>query len=337
MNINATNGTKSENREKILLESGTNEVEMMEFYINNQLFAVNVAKVQSLLRYEEENLTLLSDAPKSIRGLILIRETTLPLIDLNFVLGIDEKKEMERRIVILMTFNNTNVAMLVDGVNGINRISWNFFNPISEYNIRLTPGAPKGSQVYLGNFVRNGKNILILDCEKIVADIFPSSNIEMFAKSHNVTCRESRNSAKIIHIDDSSTVRTLISNVLKQAGYTNLTSFQNGQDAYEYLKKLKEFTTKNNKRVDERVDIIICDIEMPQMDGLTLCKRIRDEFVWPDLPVIMFSSLIDEQMKLKCESVGATTQITKPEINNLISLMDRLMSVSKLKEKDIML
>ncbi|MBF0297358.1 MAG: chemotaxis protein CheV [Oligoflexia bacterium] len=316
-------------RDKILLESGTNEVEMMEFFINNQVFAVNVAKVQSLILYDEKQLTPLTDAPRYLRGLILIRELSLPLIDLNFVLKIEERKDIARRIIIVMSFNNLVVAMLVDGVIGISRINWSKFSPINEYNAN-TP------QMYIGNYIRHGKNILILDCEKIVAEIFPCTNIEHAATINNVTNKDARSHIKIVHIDDSSTVRSLISKVLKQAGYSSITSYNNGQEAYENFKRLHEFIVKNDKNINEKIDIIIIDIEMPQMDGLTLCRKIRDEFGWTHIPVIMFSSLIDEQMKIKCESVGATTQVSKPEIHTLISIMDRMMSMQKLKNQNEM-
>ncbi|MBF0362467.1 MAG: chemotaxis protein CheV [Oligoflexia bacterium] len=319
--------TSGNSRDKILLESGTNEVEMMEFFINNQVFAVNVAKVQSLILYDEKQLTLLTDAPKYLRGLILIRDISLPLIDLNFVLKIEERNDIARRIIIVMSFNNLVVAMLVDGVLGISRINWSKFSPINEYNAN-------SPQMYIGNYIRNGKNILILDCEKIVAEIFPSTNIEHAATVNNVTTKDARSYVKIIHIDDSSTVRSLISKVLKQAGYSSVSSFNNGQEAYDYFKRLYDYNVKNDKNISEKIDIIIIDIEMPQMDGLTLCRKIRDEFGWTSIPVIMFSSLIDDQMKLKCESVGATTQVSKPEIHTLISIMDRLMSMQKLKNHD---
>lgn len=106
---------------------------------------------------------------------------------------------------------------------------------------------------------------------------------------------------------------------MTQAGYTNLHIFANGQEAWDKLLQLKK-----NNGVDYGVKCIVTDIEMPQMDGHRLIRLIRSDEALKHLPIIVFSSLINEDMKRKGERLGADAQISKPEIGQLVSCIDNL-------------
>jgi two-component system chemotaxis response regulator CheV len=112
----------------------------------------------------------------------------------------------------------------------------------------------------------------------------------------------------------------MLTESLHKAGYRITLSVTNGAEAWDMLTNLKD--AKGN--LSQSVSLIITDIEMPQMDGMHLTKRIKDDPVLRKLPVVIFSSIIDDQMRLKCEQVGADAQLSKPEIGRLISVVDRL-------------
>jgi two-component system chemotaxis response regulator CheV len=111
----------------------------------------------------------------------------------------------------------------------------------------------------------------------------------------------------------------MIVDSIKKAGYVNVTATENGQDAYDLIKKWKE-----EGSLQEHVQCIITDIEMPLMDGHRLTKLVKEDDETKHIPVIIFSSLINEEMKRKGEALGADAQLTKPEIGDLVKTIDRL-------------
>ncbi|MCT4776576.1 response regulator, partial [Exiguobacterium mexicanum] len=115
--------------------------------------------------------------------------------------------------------------------------------------------------------------------------------------------------------EDSEMLRTLIIDTLDDAGYFNTTIFNNGKEALDAF-----------EQSDVHCDLLITDIEMPQMDGLHLTKRLRDMDRFADLPIVIFSSLISDDLKHKGDAVGANAQITKPEIGILIATLDEFLA-----------
>lgn len=301
---------------KILLDSGTNEVEMLEFYVGTQYYAVNVAKVQTLVQYDPAQVTDMPEMQSHVKHMIKIHDQIIPMIKLCDILHIPSGENIARRIVILLSFNNIRVAILVDGVVSIHRMSWNDFTPISGYI------AQKNDTAVLGSFRSKEKDILVIDFEKIMANYFPESNIQEVYNQTDIIENKTRETIKVVNVDDSSTIRSLINKTLNSSGYSHVQSFENGLAAYEFFKK----GLTEGKKISEMADVFILDIEMPMMDGLTLCRRLREEMK-VDLPIIMFSSLIDPQMIEKCRQVGASNQITKPQIGSLVKMMDKLLEI----------
>ena len=115
-------------------------------------------------------------------------------------------------------------------------------------------------------------------------------------------------------------LQKMIDDALQRAGFTNIKNFNNGQEAWTYLKSVK-----NDSDLYDKVSLIITDIEMPEMDGHRLTKLVKDDPRLKHLPVVIFSSLIDDQMRIKGEDLGADEQLTKPEIGNLVHVIDRLL------------
>ena len=115
-------------------------------------------------------------------------------------------------------------------------------------------------------------------------------------------------------------LRELLVNTLHESGYRFVRDFNNGQDAWNYLST----NLSSDLPIEDQVRVIIADIEMPQMDGHRLLKLVRSDPRFNKIPFILFSSLISEEMRRKGDSLGANGQISKPEINQLIGLMDEL-------------
>jgi two-component system chemotaxis response regulator CheV len=297
--------------DNILLESGTGEVEILEFVINQKHYAINIIKVKEVIN--TTNLTKLPDSHPAIAGLTLCRDKIITLIDLKYILEKQHKTEIESTI-ILCEFNKIQVAFSIDSIVGVNRIKWDKITKPDDISI---------NSLVIGNIVINDKIILLLDFEKIVTDISPSTGISE-DKIIDIAYKD-RSNVKLILADDSPLIRRLLKDTLTKAGFNNLKIFDDGKQVLEYLLELVQ--EKNSKFIED-VNVLISDIEMPQMDGHTLTRKIKEHSILKKLPVILFSSLITADLKHKGESVGADAQLSKPEIGELVTCIDGFTDIS---------
>ena len=294
----------------ILLESGTGELEVIEFVANNNKYAINVVKVKEIIEMPYDTLTQLPDPKPEVAGLILCRDEIITLIDLKYILKKVPSTKLGKKVIIC-EFNKVKVAFNIDDVVGVHRVRWE--------EIRKPDDISENS-LSVGNILLNDKVLIMLDFEKIVTDIAPSSGI---SEDRLVKVEyKDRTDVKLVLADDSALIRKLLRDTLTKAGFKNLTVFNDGKQAYDYLNGIKERSESNFK---DYVDILITDIEMPQMDGLTLTRKIKEDDTLRDLPVVIFSSLITDELRHKGESVKADAQLSKPEIEQLISVVDKLL------------
>ena len=301
-----------EKNSEILLETGTNELEIMEFTIAGETFGINVAKVKEIMMVCP--VKPMQKAQKDIEGIFKSRDTVITVIDLASYLNLEASDNPERDIFIVTNFNNTNFAFHVHQVVGINRISWQQIKKPD----KIIYGGEEGVATGIADFQNH--LITILDFEKIVSEISPELGIQY--DDLQVLGPRERSELPILLAEDSMLLAKMIVESLKRAGYENLIKTDNGQEAWNFLCEAKSC----GDPIGEHVRCIVTDIEMPLMDGLHLTKLIKDDPIMKDIPVILFSSLINEEMRRKGESVGADAQISKPEIANLVSLIDRFVA-----------
>lgn len=297
-----------ENKHGILLESGTNELEIVEFLIGDNRFAINVIKVKEIIQPIAP--TKVPHAHPYIEGIIELRGEVLPLIDLAKALGFGPSSNPAQDKYIVAEFNQQKVVFHVHNVTQIHRISWKQIEKPSQMYQGLE------SQI-IGVVKLNGNMILLLDFEKIVVDINPQSGIHV-DRVKKLGQRD-RSNKKLIVAEDSPLLRKLLHDTLAEAGYVYVEFFENGEDALHYLQSIVE----KGKPVESEVQLVITDIEMPQMDGHHLTKRIREHDKLKHLPVVIFSSLITDDLRHKGERVGATAQVSKPEIAELVQVIDQ--------------
>ncbi|MEW9121467.1 MAG: chemotaxis protein [Thermotaleaceae bacterium] len=295
---------------KILLESGTNELEIVEFSIGESVFGINVAKVREII-----NSTKVVGIPNSspyMEGVFQLRDRIVPLIDLAKYLGFPTMdKTIENRIIVT-EFNQLFCGFHVQAVSRIHRISWE--------NIEA-PSALTTSQqgVVTGVIKMEERMILLLDFEKIVYDIAPSTSMQRHRKDASGHKSHLRKDKQIMIAEDSEMLLQMLTQLLQEAGYSNQIHFKNGKEAWEHL----EASAVNGSENIKMPDLIITDIEMPKMDGHHLTKRIKESREFSSIPVIIFSSLINEQMYGKGVSIGADEQVSKPDIDKLIDMIDK--------------
>ena len=296
----------------ILLESGTGEVEVIEFIVDGNHYAINVVKVKEVIQMPKNGLTKLPDPKPEIAGLILCRDEIITLVDLKYIIT----KKITRNVgdkIIICEFNKIKVSFNIDDVVGVHRIKWS--------EIRKPDDLSENS-LAVGNILLDGKVLIMLDFEKIVTDICPSSGI---SEDRLVEVEyKDRSAVKLVLADDSGLIRRLLKDTLTKAGFKNLRIFDDGKQALDFLKGLAE---EKGEDFNKYAQILITDIEMPQMDGLTLTRKIKEDLVLSKLPVVIFSSLITEELRHKGESVKADAQLSKPEISELVDTIDKLLNI----------
>ena len=294
---------------KILMESGTNELEVLEFTVSGYSYGINVAKIKEIIPYQP--VTPVPNAHPSIEGLFMPRDIMITAIDLRNCLqrGASEPGGL----FIVTNFNNLDIAFHVDSVVGIHRVSW---SEIIKPNVTV---ATADESISTGIIKINEKLVIILDFEKILSDINPETGLRIEEIDH-IEKNSKRGEMPILIAEDSILLNKMIVESLKKAGYYQLIHTSNGEEAFEILEDLKKKGT-----LSKEVKCVITDIEMPIMDGHRLTKLIKSDEELKDIPVVIFSSLVNDEMRKKGEALGADAQLSKPEIGDLVHLIDGLL------------
>ena len=304
----------------ILLETGTNELELIEFAVQfndaegsvkEQPMGINVIKVREIIRMPE--LTKLPDLADGVEGILDLRGQIIPAFNLGQLLyGPDATSHGDRMIVA--EFNGIRIGLIVHSVNRIHRISWEEVKPPEAID-SIDPS----SSTVVGIVNQGEKTILMIDVEKIVADV----NTELALSASNLDLDSFGSNFTVVTAEDSSMIRKLIVNELDKVGF-KIKSLNDGLSAWNHLLSIRD-KVRGGENLKDHVNLIITDIEMPQMDGYTLIKNIKEDEVLKDLPVIIFSSMITEDNRHKGKSVGANAQLTKPEIGKLLETSKKLL------------
>ncbi len=297
----------------ILLETGTNELEVVEFYLDEEgyrgYYGVNVAKVLEIIRMQPVTSMPQMRHP-AVLGAFPHRDgRVVPMVDLAVYLEKNRIDSADPKVIVT-EFNNIITGFLVSGVNRIHRLSW------------LDVEAPGNFLQHMSNnsvtgVVRlEGRVVFILDMESIVADLDPNLAIHL-GKLPDFNVPTAKEKFNVMHADDSGNVRNLVRNLLTESGRFNVISKTDGEDAWNSLLQLKRTATDENRQITDYVDAVITDIEMPRMDGLALCRQIKEDPFLKALPVAIFSSLVTDKLEHKGASVGADAQFAKPDLQVL--------------------
>ncbi|MGX9419048.1 chemotaxis protein CheW [Vibrio sp. RC27] len=300
---------------KILVESGTNELEIAEFQIIKELpdgstkhnsYGINVAKVREIIRIPE-----MTDYPKgddNVVGVFKSRDTVTPLIHLGKWLGLSKKPPTDNQYVIVTDFNGVTNGFLIDSINRIHRVSWNDLAAAGEISLAGEDNC------IVASVTIEDRLVFILDFEMIIAEMNSDINMSQYNLSADssvdlsVEKKRVRAQHTVLIADDSKFILEQLSNVVSQAGY-RVETVTDGAQALEYFE---------SNRKD--ISAIVSDVEMPKVDGLFLCKTVTGQPNPP--PVLIFSSTMTTENKVKAMDVGASETLTKPEIHRLVPWLD---------------
>lgn len=303
----------SNDQQLALTEVGTNEVEIMVFYLDlrdkegvyRAYYGVNVAKVLKIMRMPEQFMRPPECAHHSVLGAFLFkdRDKIAPLVGLAKYLE-EERIPNDEQKIIVTEFNQVMTAFLVSGITRIYRLSWgDVLKPdhlINAYS----------QNAFTGVIKLEGKVVFILDLEKIVIELNPNTASAFFGVE---TLIETDKKVNILHVDDQMIVRRMVKKALEKNETFTVVSADSGAEALDILNRKLAEASEQGLNVNELVNVVITDVEMPVMDGYTLCKSIKDNPSLAHLPVYLFSSLITDETMHKGASVKADGQFPKPQ------------------------
>ncbi len=281
-------------KEGVLLDSGTNELEILEFKVGNEFYGINVMKVREILTLQP--LTALPGSHPAVEGVISIRDDMIKQINLIQYMG---DQENERDLIIVTEFNLQKLAFRVSDVSNIERVTWKDIETVEGF---------QESMSIIGAIKFADRLVFVLDFESIVDSIIPTSTEIDYDHAGKLA------KGRLAIADDSNFILEMVKRFLTKSGYENITSFHNGQEALDYLQK-----NPNS------VDALITDIEMPQMDGLTLCKKIKENKATEHIIVMLYSSLITDDTRHKGISVGADFQVNKPQFKSILQKLSEML------------
>ena len=290
----------------------TSALELMEFTMAGDSFGINVAKVTEIMRYSP--VTPMTQSHPCVDGVFKPRGKLVTVINLPRYMALEERETPDQDMLMITNFDNVSSAFLVHTVEGMHRIKWSDVERPSS----IIYGA--NDSVITGTTKIDGRIITIIDFEKVLYDINPETGLQI-AEVQRMGVRENTEKPVVV-VEDSVFLRRMLLQALEVAGYTNITSFDNGQDAWDYLAKCRTECMESILPIEKRVSIVITDIEMPRMDGHHLTKLVKGDDVLSKVPVIVFSSLIDETQKNMGEQIGVNAHLTKPQIGKLVEVID---------------
>ncbi|HOW55515.1 MAG TPA: chemotaxis protein [Syntrophorhabdaceae bacterium] len=305
----------------ILLETGTNEVEILELFIDEEgyrgYYGVNVAKVIEIIPVPEKKINPPDSRKGIVSGLFNHRNKVVVLIDL--ALWLDKKRvEMKPCNVLITEFNNVVTAFLVSGVTRIHRVTWQDIKPLDGYMENV-------SDAVTGVIELENKLVFLLDLEKAIAELNPEFALKAPSEEEGGAGSiklDLDKPIKVLHADDSNVIRHNVKLRLEEHNNFIVHSVTNGEEAWRYLAEIEEQARQNGSDITEFVDVVLTDIEMPGMDGYHLCKKIKEDQGLSNVPVILFSSLINEKLIHKGQSVGADGQFAKPDLGLMTFMRD---------------
>ncbi len=309
--------------------AGTNRLELLLFSLGHdsntgreEVFGINVFKVREVMSIPD--ITQAPDMPPSVEGMISLRGHLIPVVNLAKFCGlqIDEPPQ----IMIVTEYNNMMQGYMVHSVDTILRLDWNVVKTPPEML-----SEQMGGVVTAVTELEDNRIVMIMDVEKVLADT--TQDVTKDSWFHDNEASENRE-VTIFFADDSLVARKQISRTLDHMGFTHV-SANNGLEAWEKLKEIAQRAETSQKPVSHFIQLILTDVEMPEMDGFVLTKKIKADIRFNGIPVIMHSSLSADSNQNLGRNVGADDYVPKFDPTNLSATIEKNISNAQDKLKQL--
>jgi two-component system chemotaxis response regulator CheV len=296
--------------------AGTNKLEILLFFLGTDMrtgrketFGINVFKVREVMRTPP--ITSAPEMPSAVEGMVSLRGALVPVIDLAKYAGV--QTDTPRDIMIVTEYNGHTQGFLVEGVDTILRLDWS--------QMRVPPEmlmAEMGGLVTAVTELEDSRLVMMMDVEKVLAETARYDDDVAFRSVVQVDKPE----ALVFFADDSIVARKQIEKTLQLMGVKYVAAV-NGRQAWQELEKMANYAESINKSAAEMISLVLTDIEMPEMDGYILTKKIKSDPRFIGVPVIMHSSLSGMSNQQLGKSVGVDEYVAKFEPQKLSEALAR--------------
>jgi two-component system chemotaxis response regulator CheV len=296
--------------------AGTNKLEILLFFLGKdtrtgrrETFGINVFKVREVMRTPP--ITSAPEMPAAVEGMVSLRGVLVPVIDLAKYAGV--QTDTPRDIMIVTEYNRHTQGFLVEGVDTILRLDWS--------QMRVPPEmlmAEMGGLVTAVTELEDNRLVMMMDVEKVLAETARYDDETVFRSVVPLD----KPDALVFFADDSIVARKQIEKTLQLMNVKYVASV-NGRAAWEELDKMATYAESINKSASELISLVLTDIEMPEMDGYILTKKIKSDPRFVGVPVIMHSSLSGMSNQQLGKSVGVDEYVAKFEPQKLSEALAR--------------
>lgn len=275
--------------------AGSNKMEILLFSLgSDEKFGINVFKVKEVC--QAGKITRTPNMPAGVEGIVSLRGHVMPVLNMASFMGI--YPEEAHQTMMVAEYNSHVLGFLVHSVDRIIRVDWD--------KVRATEGmlSDKGALITAITELPDGTLISILDVEQILSNAFGEAIVG------NVERIESELDLCIFFVDDSMVARKKIIEVLDKMGVKHIQA-SNGNEAWERLKALADSAHSTGVKLHDRIQVILTDAEMPEMDGYVLTNNIKKDRRFDGIPVVMHSSLSSEANRAMGRRVGVDYYVPK--------------------------
>jgi two-component system chemotaxis response regulator CheV len=279
----------------------------------SELFGINVFKVREIVVAPE--ITSIVNAPQHALGLANVRGQLIPVINLPALAGCVPKTDS--KIVLVTEFARTTQAFLVDEVVEIIQLDWKHLIASDNNSSGLLSGVAR-----IDGDATDSRLAQVLDVEQIIRNVFPNSQTESSSNIQKIKLPEG---STILFADDSAIARMLVEESLKSMGVSYV-AVKNGKEAWDRLAQIHSDAVANGKRASDKVALVLTDLEMPEMDGFTLTRSIKNDNRFAGIPVIVYSSLTGSASEGHATGVGADAYVAKFEPHELADAISTTLS-----------
>lgn len=290
--------------------TGSNKFELLLFRLGNgsipeqsELFGINVFKVREIVTIP--TITPIAGAPQFSRGVVRLREQVIPVFDLPAIVGC--KPEKEPTLMIVTEYARSTQAFIVESVEDIVRLEW---SQVISAETSDVAGSLVTSIARLEDDTDGSRLIQVLDVEAILQKISPMQSKhddQLKAVDHSVQLKPG---TIILAADDSIVARSLMQKALETMDVP-FEMVKSGKEAWDRLNDLARAAEAEGKTIYDKVSLVLSDLEMPEMDGFTLTRNIKQDSRFNRLPVVIHSSLSGATNEEHVRRVGADGYVVK--------------------------
>ena len=296
--------------------AGTNKLEILLFSLGvnsvtgrRETFGINVFKVREVMRTPP--ITSAPDMPVSVEGMVSLRGALVPVVDLAHYAKVST--ETPRSIMIVTEYAGHTQGFLVEAVDTILRLDWS--------QMKVPPDmltAEMGGLVTAVTELPDGRLVMMMDVEKVLSE---TTNYDEEIVYRNIKPLDN-STLTVFFADDSVVARKQITRTLDAMNVKHIGTM-NGREAWNELEKIAAYAETSGQKVTDLVSLVLTDVEMPEMDGYILTKKIKTDQRFAGVPVIMHSSLSGMSNQQLGISVGVDEYVAKFEAQKLSETLTR--------------